>query len=780
MYDTFQEQEVNLAVNIFKGLDKKTPTFLMQPGQADICQNWRFDKNGHLTRRPSYAQYNATSLGGNPITYLERIYIGSNKYLLAAYGVSVVVGNDSLGTFSNLRKGLTEGLHYAGQTYKNFHYLCNGVDSNFKTDGTAENTDIMGCAPMEAGPSCIVSAAAGLDPTSTYKYKFSWVYDGYQEANASGTKSVSLSGTVSSTAIYNFETAPINATHLNIYRTEGEGDIYYYHSQLTKGQASSHPVLASALFDTTADADLETTQTAPTDNVTPPICEFIVLHKERIFLAGNATYPSRLYFSDISGIISYPDVFPTANYIDISPDDGDEITGLAIDPTGYLCVFKKNCIRKIFTDGDPTIWSVSEPFATTKGCWAPYTIKPTPYGIIYLAKDGWRIFDGQNTSFLGGDDRISSLIKNEIMLTRFDKCVGHYHNNLAFLSYTDRASNATHNNKVLIYDFLSNNFMIDYKNIECFCNFHGGSDWNELYWGDSVNGYVYQEEITLGEVVYSKLSDFRPQGSLSSLVVWNTETDPYLELGGHYTFDRMNGSVWSDYNASTSISAWDMFPSAYSVSGTYTSPAIQTNAKAFYYAYWHEILGGYGDITVAFRTSSTSAGLSGSWSNEYTNPVGSDISDLTANDWAQFRITMSAIGASDYALASTPRIYQLGGYAFKFTYRVTGEPIEKTIDADCRSGYTQLTPEGNYSRLKRFQIDHDGTGGNLSCIWDIDEENMSGIFDIDLENNPKTYYAPFPTDALGRRLRLRFQYNNINALTIRAVNILTSPQPERY
>ena len=774
MYETFQEQEVNLAINMLRGMDLKTPNYLLPPGGADICQNWRFNENGHLSRRPSFAKYNATSLGANPITYSERIYIGANKYLLAAYDTTLKVGDDAAGTFTNLKTALTAGLHYGTATYKNFHYLGNGTDANIKTDGTAANTSWMGCSAMTTEPSIGVSAADNVLDTATYKYKFCWEYDSYQLANAAGFVSAASEVGVSAIQIYGMETAPINATHLDIYRTEGGGSVYNYHSRHTVGTASGW-LSASPYVDILADSSLNTAKTAPTDNGMPPITKYMVNHKERIFLAGYSTSKSNIYFSDITGIVSYPDIFPVANYIPISPDDGDIITGLAIDPTGYLCIFKKNSIRKIFTDGDPASWGVSEPF-TKLGCWAPETIRETPYGIIYLAKDGWRVFDGQSSNFIGGNDRVSKIVKDEIMLTRFDKCVGHYHNNLAYLSYADRTTNVTHNNRVLIYDFLSDNFIIDRnKNIDSFCTFSGGDDWGEIYYGDSVYGFVYQEDVTIAGVTYDRLSQFRPGGSLSACFIWNTETDPYLELGGHYTFDRMAGSCFNDYGSATTPSYWNGFPTNYAVSGYYKSPALGINAKGFNYAFWNQTLGDYGYVSVQFRTSSTSAGLSAAWSSVYQNPAGSDISGLTANDWAQFMITLSST-----SLSATPRIHSLGGYIFKFTYRVTGALTEEIIDADWRGGYMQLTSEGNYSRLKRFEIDHEGTDGQLSCIWDMDNNSVSGIHCINLNTYPKNYHTSFPLTAFGRRLRIELKYENIEDLTIKAINILHSVQPERY
>jgi hypothetical protein len=769
MYDTLQEENISLAIKIFKGLDLKSPE---EQGAIDICQNWRFDRNGNLSRRPTYSKYNSASLGANPITYLERIYIGTNKYLLAVYSTNLKVGSDSAGTFSNLAT-VTADQRYTGVTYKNFHYLGNGVDANIKTDGTLANTSAMGCPPPVTVPSCfMISGAQHLD-LATYGYKFTREYDGYQESNAAMFVSAATSATKLNIALQTFGASAINQTHLRIYRTEGGGSTYYYHSRHTVGTLSAY-LTAAPYIDDTADSSLDTTTTSPTDNGIPLSNKFFLLHNDRIFLAGNSTYKSYLYFSKISGIVSYPDIFPANNYIPISENDGDEIMGLAHDPQGYLCIFKRNSIRKIFTDGDPASWEVSEPF-TIHGCWASSTIKETSIGIIYLAKDGWRIFNGQTSTFISNSDRINKIIRDEISLTRFGNCVGHFNDNLCYLSYTDRDSGVGHNNRLLIYDTLSDNFIIDTKNIASFATLGGLGDWGQMYYGDSVNGYVYNEEINIAGIIYSKLSDFRPNGTLSNLVAWNTEADPYLELGGHYTFDRMNGSAWNDFGSATTISAFDMFPTNYTPSGVYTSPVIQVKAKSLYYAYWNEILGGYGDVTIAFRTSNTSAGLSGTYSSEYTNPAGSDISGLTGEDWLQFRLTLSSTN-----LSATPRVYTQNGYAVKITYNVLNEKVEESIDCDWRSGYTQITPENVICRARRFEVEHEGTAGLLSCIWDLDKENMSGIFCVDLENNPKSYIKPFPTTAFGKKIRMRLHYDNINDLVIKAINILASPQPERY
>ena len=776
-YDELQEQEINLAINVFKGLDRKTSDELKQPGVAAVCQNWRFTNSGNLSRRPTYSSYNATSLGANPIKHTERIYIGANKYLIIAYDTTVQVGSDSAGTFASLKTGQTAGLHYWGETYKDFHYLLNGTDNNLKTDGISANTGDMGCTAMSVLPTFGLSAISSVLDTASYGYKFSWEYDSYQKANASALSSVATEINISATTIYDMET-PVNSflpSHLNIYRTEGGASIYYKHSRHTYGTASSWSS-ATPYVDETLDADLDVTETAPTDNGVPVINKYIRQHKERVFLAGDANNKSNLYFSKISGVTSYPDIYPVGNYLQISPDDGDEITGIAKDPTGYLCVFKKNSIRKVFTDGAKSNWSVSEPFANV-GCWAPKTIVETPAGILFLSRSGWYIFNGQTAKLVSNSDRINEIITNEISLGRFDKAVGHFHNHLAYLSYTDVSTTNTYNDRVLIYDTLTDNFIIDTKTIDSFTTLDGADDWGEIYWGDSQIGKVYQEEVTVGGITYNKISDIRPNGTLAGMFAYNLESDPYLELGGHYTLDRMAGSSLNDWVGS----ALDDFPSAYEISGTYTSPPININAGGLLYAYWNEsAVGDNTDVTLAMRTSNLSAGLSGAYSSEYTDPAGSDISSETAEEWLQFRVTMSSIGVSASNREFTPRIYKRGGYAIKLTYNVLGSAAETSVDCNWRGGYLQLTPEASESRLRRFMIDHDGTAGQLSCIWDVDYQSISGIFTVDLSNNNKTYHSPFPVNAFGKRVRLELAYESIDNLIIKAVNVLHSPQPSRY
>lgn len=81
----------------------------------------------------------------------------------------------------------------------------------------------------------------------------------------------------------------------------------------------------------------------------------------RMWIAGNASYPDRLYYSSVPTPVTTPVITwntdpTTGQWIDISPSDGDQITGIQRYKTTMI-VFKTNRIYRVFdigqTDADP-------------------------------------------------------------------------------------------------------------------------------------------------------------------------------------------------------------------------------------------------------------------------------------------------------------------------------------------------------------------------------------------------------------------------------------------
>lgn len=94
-----------------------------------------------------------------------------------------------------------------------------------------------------------------------------------------------------------------------------------------------------------------------------PIGKFIENYRSRVWIAGNSNYPDRVYFSSLPSaeatpVITWDTDVATGNWIDISPSDGDNITGLKRSKNA-LVVFKQNHIYRIYsvaeTEPDPKI-----------------------------------------------------------------------------------------------------------------------------------------------------------------------------------------------------------------------------------------------------------------------------------------------------------------------------------------------------------------------------------------------------------------------------------------
>lgn len=92
-----------------------------------------------------------------------------------------------------------------------------------------------------------------------------------------------------------------------------------------------------------------------------PVGKFIENFRSRMWIAGDATYPSRLHYSSVPSSVTTPIItwdtsVTTGQWIDISPSDGEAITGLMRSRNAML-VFKPNHLYRVYsiaqTDPDP-------------------------------------------------------------------------------------------------------------------------------------------------------------------------------------------------------------------------------------------------------------------------------------------------------------------------------------------------------------------------------------------------------------------------------------------
>ncbi len=113
----------------------------------------------------------------------------------------------------------------------------------------------------------------------------------------------------------------------------------------------------------------------------PPHAAHVAAHKNRMFMAHTAANSSRLFFSDVLNVESWP----VLNFIDISPNDGDWITGLLV-LDDYLVITKNRSVWLL-------LGSSIEDFSVRRlhaeaGCIAPRSLTRVGEGFAFVAHDG--------------------------------------------------------------------------------------------------------------------------------------------------------------------------------------------------------------------------------------------------------------------------------------------------------------------------------------------------------------------------------------------------------
>lgn len=747
------------------GLNTKLSNLLLSTNQADIAENIRFNsKLGSISKRDQILTY-GTADSTEPITGGHRLYLKSGtKVLLVTHGDEIEKGSDSAGTFTNILNLTTGDYRWQWLTWNNIAIGTDGYNQPVKYDGSSASATYLGtCLAIESG--------SGTGPAAgTYTYKVSFYTSSYEVIfnvasnsiviGASG-KDVSLSMIPIGPDTYGGE----DVVGRKVYRVEsGTWKL------LSNGTIADNSTTTLTDSDTTASgANYPTVNGTTVFSATPPKGKLCLIHYNRLFIANNPTYPSRVYYSDDAN----PDYFvPTDYYWEIRPDDGDQITFIK-HQKGLLTIGKENSIQKFYTDGStPSAdWEVSDPFSNI-GCKAMYSAQETPLGIIYLGSDGLYKFDGQNSQLIS--EAVTPEI-NDILESNLGYCWGQYYQSQYLLAYPSKKTSSATNNRILILDLLANAYEIDIWNANCFITFNSGTDWDVLYSGSSIAGIVYAHKGQVNEVRHSKHSDFSGTFVNARYIptsVGGDANNPEIEISRTATINELSGTI---NNQTGTIDRA-------SLTGNYTSQALNTGAKVYDKIYWNERLLSSGDnVTLAVRSAATEAGLTGAWSSEYSDPSGSDISALTANLWTQYRISLTTD-----AYAHSPTLYSAANYVVRLTYLKEATAAETSISLRWRSGWLDLGAPGYRKSLKKLYCFHTGTSGTLTLTFTMLDwndttkkyEEVTDTFNIDLATYPNYYSAYFTNGSLsGELMRLDITNNDINPLSIDKITLVMDGEP---
>jgi hypothetical protein len=185
------------------------------------------------------------------------------------------------------------------------------------------------------------------------------------------------------------------------------------------------------------------------------VCQF-----NNYFFYANVTvsglaYPTRVYFSALRA----PETWDSADWIEVSKDDGQEITGLKV-AGDRLVVYKEKSIYNVFYTGDadiPFILPGGGKSNSSVGCVAPFSIQEVENGHVFLSYDGLYYYDGLNSY------KISEKISNTFDLmdkSRFSQAKSLVHKSKSRYWLSLPLSGQTKNSRIIMWDYYNNAFSV--------------------------------------------------------------------------------------------------------------------------------------------------------------------------------------------------------------------------------------------------------------------------------------------------------------------------------
>lgn len=150
--------------------------------------------------------------------------------------------------------------------------------------------------------------------------------------------------------------------------------------------------------------------------IAPKKGPFACLHRNRLYVTDPGELQYSVYGSDINDETNWrPRI-----HLAVNDARGGVITGLA-SFVDSLIIFKDTAL--FVFNGDPEFGGTLFEFSPD-GCVAPDTIQVTPFGVLYLARDGVRLTDGQSSTLLS--QPVGALFRDRLTDTTWRNAVALY------------------------------------------------------------------------------------------------------------------------------------------------------------------------------------------------------------------------------------------------------------------------------------------------------------------------------------------------------------------
>lgn len=278
-------------------------------------------------------------------------------------------------------------------SYRNILYMVNGKEQKRWDNNTL--ADMGFTAPTSSGATADVSVLGNL--TGLFYYSITYGYGPAGEWGESTSLAIGNTGAIAAkkaTWTLNLTSIPAQAETIYCYRTTdttsvpSSGAFPQFRIQtLTRDATGSFP---TTFTDNTVAFPYPPVELNIVDRTPPARCKFIVVHKNRCFLANNNQYPGRQWWSDPFEAEAFD---KDENYADFTRSTGGQITGM-IEAFDQVISFTED--RMFYTANvDQDQPSIGE-IPGGVGCIAPDSVRYDFGYLCWLSRNGVYVWDGQN------------------------------------------------------------------------------------------------------------------------------------------------------------------------------------------------------------------------------------------------------------------------------------------------------------------------------------------------------------------------------------------------
>ncbi len=212
--------------------------------------------------------------------------------------------------------------------------------------------------------------------------------------------------------------------------------------------------------------------------------KYVVGFKERTILANvtvsGTTHPSRFYWSKIGTL----ETFIATAFIDVQPNDGQEIKGIAVLGE-RLVILKDFSIYNVLFTGDADVPFIVRKSNSDVGTISHYSIAEIKNNLVFLAPDGIYVYNGSESLFISANI-ITTL--ESLTTSDFDTAFGVNYRTLNQYWLTFTANDDT----IIIWDYENNSFAKHDGIVASVLSiFYDGNNLERLYHGD-FSGFTYR------------------------------------------------------------------------------------------------------------------------------------------------------------------------------------------------------------------------------------------------------------------------------------------------